>query len=144
MNKPVVLPATLSAGRVSRCGPGTREDRDFIRIEIIDDASRITVAHIEIGMAEMMAALTNLANQPCTVEWRGLNKIGWRHEHKTETVPYKHAHGKDAAMAAAKAEALKPFEADGWTGYAGDLGNHHKASKDCVGYNVSFVRWVEP
>lgn len=142
---PLTLPATLSAGRFSRTGTCAEGDRHGIRIEIVDDASRITVAHVEIGMAEMMAALTNLSNRPCIVEWRGLDRLGWKHENKTEAVPFAATYSANAAaVAKSKAKALKPFEVDGWVGTPADLGNGHKATKDRTGYHVAFHRWVKP
>lgn len=128
------LPGTLTISHPS--GGGS----DYIEIRVEDAKSGITFLELQVSLEAFTHAITGRASQDCTLELRGLDNLGKRREVKHERVPYTRVYGEYEQLA--KAKALAPFEVDGWRGYAGDLGNHHKGN-DTTGYSVSFTRFVD-
>ena len=121
---------------------------EAVRIAVRDETSFIEFIEIEIGLKEFAESLFT-ACQDCTFELRSVEKVGWKHEHKDEVVfvpegPYKQQ--KEIA-----AQALKPFEVEGWRGSVSDATNHHRwvrkdppKGKKGGWYNVTFRRHVPP
>jgi hypothetical protein len=58
-------------------------NRDETRIYIEDKNSGVRFLDVELTPDQLSSALSRLANTPCKIKVRGLNKIGKKHEHKT-------------------------------------------------------------
>jgi hypothetical protein len=129
------LPARVTIG-----GFTSSHGAGGVHIRVIDDSSRTIVLEFSMSHEAFGHALATHSEQPGMMELSPDN-AGKIHEHKTETVAWDGAYNDEAS----KRKALKPFEVDGWIGYAGDLGNHHRSTrKNRNEYTVAFDRYVDP
>ena len=62
----------------------TRTSNHLIEIMIIDDEAGVKAFEIKVAYEEFAKALTNLAEQPCLVEFNDSGKVGKKREVKTE------------------------------------------------------------
>lgn len=131
---------------ITRVDGNVNESRMCIRVE--DVLSGCEAVEVTCGIEAFAFALTAMASQPCDVEFNDSGVIGKKRETKEEVVhvPAHDYRGRDAAYA----EALKPFEVDGWVARGGDLGNGHRRVKGGgtrpsggESYRAVFWRWVE-
>ena len=137
------LPGKVTISRTtSSVGP------DTIRIEIVDQGSGISFVNAIMSLEDFARAVTGYGWQPAELEVRGLERVGMILETKTEQVPYDGPYFKPETLELAPqiAEALKPFEVDGWKGDKSDLVNPHKGTRSNVykrrTQSVNFRRWV--
>lgn len=113
-----------------------KNNKNYVHLELIDKRSRTHFLQVYIGMEEMMAALTNLVEQPC--EFTLLPElVGKKCEHKTELIFCRPWGMSDEE----KLELLRPYEIDGWVGRKEDLKNYHNCSDK--GIRVTFVRHID-
>jgi len=108
-----------------------------------EDASGITFLDLTIQPDVFAKAITGSRNQLCTVALRDLHNLGKRREVKEIIVPYVRIPGELRTEDSAKAQALAPFEVDGWKGRPSDLGNYYRGSPGGQSYCVTFTRFVE-
>ena len=113
-------------------------------IDIIDVASGAHVS-ARLSPADFANAVTGRGNNPAEAEWC-VQKIGMRHETKEEFVTYVRPDpgGNPEIVGQAKADALRPYEVDGWLGRPDDLGNSNRMRVEPkkIDYRVTFDRWV--
>jgi len=117
--------------------PSGPDDYD-VSISLVEDESRISFLEIRMTLEEFGRMLHAPTIASCTVITRGLDRLGWKAETKTEAVTIE-GYAPDAG---AVNEALRPFEVDGWRGRRRDIGNSHRRTKD--GFRVLFDRHVPP
>lgn len=120
---------------ISRRSSNVRDDYFVMTIE--DGGSGCDIVEIEMSPAALALALSGAANQPALATWR-VSNLGMRRETKTVVVPCTYS-----PTAQQKADALAPFEVNGWRGDASNLGNQHKRRGE-HGFAVTFRRWVKP
>jgi hypothetical protein len=109
-----------------------------ISIEVQDDSSRVQVFRVELTPEAYGNAVSGHSYQECEFELGRVDLVGMSVEHKIELVTIKGHSFTDEQ----KADAVAPFEIDGWIASKCDLGNHHKRVRD-EGYNVTFHRHVK-
>jgi len=132
------LPGKVTISRTtSSLGP------DTIRIGITDQGSGIVFVNAIMSLEDFARAVTGFGYQSAELEVRGLHKVGTILETKTEQVLYTGPHFRSGSleMAPEIAEALTPYEVDGWVGDRSDLVNPHKRAKNGT-QSVGFRRWV--
>ncbi len=110
--------------------PQGRKGTD-VCIQVTDELSHVQFVEIYMDHEQFSVALGSSIGIG-EFELRGVDVVGMTAENKTEVVPFKC--GDDPA------EALAPFEVDGWKGRSGDLGNMHRHVGN--GYRVVFFRHV--
>ena len=123
-----------------------REPRYGISIEIRDEASGCVLVKAEMTPEEYALASTGLSCQPCQLSYNDSSVIGKKPERKVELVIIKGGRYREISDKEI-AEALEPYEVDGWKGNVYDAQNH----KNDVGLyggpgvqrRISFVRYVE-
>ena len=141
--------ATLTISRLQ--GGGEAEQRPF-RIVIEDETSRTTVLELRLTGKQFAEALTGVVSTdiPATMFPKHIGKV---HEHKYEIVAWLPGRTKErwssgrGPRTKKEAEALKPFEVDGWFGIHTDLRNHHRAVTLEDGrraVRVAFHRYIDP
>lgn len=113
---------------------------EVIRVRIEDETSGTLLCEFEMAPEKFALAVTGQAYM------RGqLNAfdapIGYKHEHKTESVPFGTSHGGYNEVA--EKTALKPFEVKGWVGTRSDLHNGHRRNQKGE-QSVTFHRYVCP
>ncbi len=114
-------------------------DKETCAIQITDKVSGCLVVEVRLTFAELAALTLTHGDAEGTAEYR-LDNLGKTREVKTEIVQWDYF----VRDKVSKAQALAPFEADGWVGSPRDLGNHHKSAKNVPhGYTVGFVRYVK-
>ena len=120
-----------------------RDNNDGIRVRVNDVLSGTQFLDVCLTPDALALALTGLAYQPCQFELRP-QQVGKRREVKRERVFYtgQFQHGSPEEQQA-KADALAPFEGDGWRGDARDLGNPYRGNS-VHGYLVTFTQFVAP
>ena len=118
-------------------GPNVR----YVEIELTDTKSGIEFMHVHITLEAFAEAITGSGSQSCTFELSGMCNVGKRREVKHEFVSYDNV--SKSQDYEAKAQALAPFEVDGWRGRTSDLGNMHKWNRDKSAYDVLFIRFVD-
>lgn len=129
-------------GQITISRPQRSDDRKYIQIEFHDGSSGVNFLTVRVDLADFAETLTGLARNPCEFELRP-ELVGKIHQHKEEFVPCKERYvSNESDRAIIAAEALEPFEVDGWKGRAGDLFNPHRRNQE--GARVTFVRYVEP
>lgn len=141
-NRPLYA-AALTISRTQGSGDNPRP----IRIAIADE---LGVAHIEVHVsAKVFAeALLGLGAQPCTLEPRSADKLGYRREARTVSIPIPDdADPMDARddERAARIDALRAaFDRDGWITRHDELTNYHRRTRTAQGIvaNVTQVRVV--
>jgi hypothetical protein len=140
------LKGQLTIGRTrSSHGP------DTIRVSIRDQMSIMEFASIELSLENFSKAITGLAGVDGELEIRGLDRVGKKHECKTEAVdvPYE---GYSLPRGFDFGPALKAWEVDGW-----EADRHQMENRNNWGRVISlaedshrvlikthFHRWVEP
>lgn len=125
-----------------QCG---RCSDDTIRFQIIDESSRVQFVSFQMTMAQFGTLVSCDPEVEVDATVRGLNRVGTIAEHKQEIVPV--PDGPWESRKERAAEALKPFEIDGWSGNVSDATNaHRQVSFDrenlSVNYRVTFRRHV--
>jgi len=117
-------------------------DPDSIRIAIVDKLSARQVFEVKLPVEALGDLLTSQAVN-CEFILLNKEKIGRRRETKSELVelPAEFHPPTDVELA----EALKPFEANGWVGSVWAMKNHRRHATRGNKYFVSvpFERWVE-
>jgi hypothetical protein len=145
----LVLPGRITISRPS-CGNGDK----YISISIDDDRSGCMVVEARVPLDGFAEALTGLGCVACEIEVFPKAPIGKVREVKTEAVPWEGYTRDGFAIGSPKpdtdggkaAEALRPFEVDGWVGETRDLFNSHRDCRTVDGREarlVTFVRFVE-
>lgn len=132
--------------RISRPSGGRHDEGEVIRICLTDESSGIAFVEVEIGLAEMMRALTS-AEDRCRFTLRWTDNVGCRREVKTVSVYVPRVGYDREAMRKAAIVACAPYEEDGWRAHYDDALNHHRRTGgDDAGdtYGVTFVRFVDP
>jgi len=130
---------------ISCCSAGT--DR-FMRLQFVDSVARVTFLEVQMTMEEFAnCAMGSMQQSNIPAIVRRLDLLGMKAENKTVWVPYtQHLGSAETGTPArsAEAEALAPFEVDGWRGDADDIRNtHRRSTQDGVeGYSVIFRRHV--
>lgn len=127
---------------ISRPSGNYRED-DYIRLELMDEASNTRFAEIEVSALDFMLAITGCAHKP--MQFRiAAERVGWKAESQQVEVerpvdlPWSGREDKAAEVLAAH-----PLAKDGWVGDASDLLNHHRHTEGNR-YRVTFRRHVHP
>lgn len=138
-------PARTLPGKLTVCLVHDNAGTDRFRLEVEDAQAHITFLSLEISPEELALALAGRGYRPCTLEVNGLDKVGLAQEHKAENLPaFTGALPADPAKRLALLnEWVRPWEVDGWRGFAPDLTNDHNRQPDGT-YRVGFVRWVTP
>lgn len=135
--------ATLTISRTQGSGDNPRP----IRIAIADE---LGVAHIEVHVSPKVfaEALLGLGAQPCTLEPRNADKLGYRQEARTLCIPIPDAVDPMNAQddeRTARIDALRAaFDHDGWLTRHDELTNYHRRTRTAQGVvaNVTQVRVV--
>jgi hypothetical protein len=122
--------------RISR---DMRSNRIHIYLE--DELSGVTFLAIEMSPEALGKALTNHYTNECEYTLQALGVIGKKEEikHEIVTMPPGSRYTDEE-----KAQAVKPFEVDGWMAKTHVIGNHHYEVEGKRGsYRVVFIRFVE-
>jgi len=119
-----------------RTGGGVPES---VHIEIEEDNSGIRFVDIELTLEGFARAITGHGNVPGKLTVRGLDRVGWNAENKTEEVPYDLYSDERNPKAA-----LAPYEVNGWRARSGDLENGHCQVPGKKAQRVVFFRHVKP
>lgn len=127
-----MMKGQISLGRVH-----SNTEDDFIRISIEDDSSGVHFCEVKLSLIDFARLITGLSNIDCDFALRGIKNVGKIRQHKTELLPVVEWNATPDDLA----QAVKPFEVDGWIARRDDLKNHHNISGDKV--RVSFTRFVE-
>jgi len=127
-------------GQLSITRPSYGDDREFIEISVVDVLSGSEFIEVKVKLDEFARALTGLGRVDCVFEHKPA-LVGMTREWKTELVPFT-AYGTRRDDESAIAQALRPFERDGWEGRVDDLFNGHRRSGDGM-QRVGFERYVE-
>ena len=125
--------------QISRASGG-QADKQPMHITITDEISGCRVCEMFLALDEFTKGLTS-SQGIGTLEIFPHAPWGMKPEHKTVFIPYTgptYGKGSEAKIA----EALAPFEINGWKARKGDMGNHHRGGPE--GYNVVFFRHVDP
>lgn len=120
--------------------PQDSTGREYMSLQFVDETSHVQFLEVEIELDAFTRALTS-QTQPCTLELRGLQRIGATLEHKTERIKIPERLPRDGSQ---DDQYLQPFEVDGWSAHRSDLHNHHRLAFAQDGYvaRVSFNRHV--
>lgn len=124
------------------------EPREGVRIEIVDEDSRIHFLEINMTVEDFARAVMGLSEQDCTFELRGVDRVGKRRENKQVLVDV----SADVVMrrdAKAAAEVLAAHEVDGWIAPEPEaLFNWHRVvhrdhANNSYKVQANFIRYVE-
>lgn len=138
------MSTTKHKGRLSISRPINNMRDPGVFIYLTDDMSLTRCVEINIPIADFAELLFGRGELPCEFEFRP-DRVGLKHEHKTEQVRMpKHDFEKRQSVAK---KALAPFEIDGWKGSVRDMENHNNyvgpTQKDgSQMVRVQFVRWI--
>jgi hypothetical protein len=113
----------------------TSFDAEFMGIEIIDEASYVSVVRIDISLEDFARCISGVSLMDIPAEFGNLLKVGQQMEVKTIDIP-----GLDLQTWKKRSVFVKQYEVDGWIADKEDGWNHHRSTKD--GYKVHFRRWV--
>ncbi len=132
-------------GKITVSRPQGNYHEPYVLIRVEDESSRCVMIDIEVPVAEFALAITGLSYQPCEFRLGAVDVAGWTRETKTEKVPFRSKvwDKRSDEWKQDAAEALRPFEVDGWSARGDDLGNGHRHNNDGT-YSVSFSRHVPP
>ena len=137
-------------GKLTISAPMNSNMEEKIDITLEDEGSHVECVTIHISYAELTAALVGHASQSCQVEYRGLELVGKKREHKTEVVgpiPDRLLKAKDGKRSPELEAIFAPFEVDGWMGRTTDAYNHYNwcgpRGEDGQSYRVNFVRYID-
>lgn len=142
------LSGEVSIGRIR----SNRRD-DVISIELVDKSSGCRVVEIEMTPEAFGLAITGLSGLPCQFHLYQEAPVGKVREAKLEPVfvPGRPWNAPTKELEDRAAEAIRPYEVDGWEGRIEDAQNSKRRSdrpapEGKIGswYNVTFVRFVEP
>ena len=107
-----------------------------VRIQIEDKLSHTTFLEVTMSLESFaLATIGNLGNVECEFDLHAQN-AGKKIEIKTEQVFLANAY---FATDEARAEAVKPFEVDGWKARDRDISNSHRYTQTDNGYMVKVV-----
>jgi hypothetical protein len=129
-------------GHITICRPSRGDDKETINFSLVDEASGVEFAHVEIALNDFARALTGCGHQPIRFRHRGA-LVGMRREHEYREVFIPEGYGAER-LARAQA-AVQALEADGWKGRVSDACNHHRRLRSAEGgaiYQVLFERHV--
>lgn len=123
----------------------SRRSDGVICIHVRDEESSTEFVEIKCSPEDFANAVTGLHGSPCTLDIRGLEKLGKTMETKEV---YLESPGDewlftkwDRLPRKVKQDILDPLEVDGWkVEHYGSWGNMHKRFKD--GYRAIARRWV--
>jgi hypothetical protein len=90
-----------------------------IEIAVRDEKSHIEFFLVRISLEEFAKGLFNLCERPCVFELRGVDKVGWVHQHKDVCVPIAHGYGPD--FVARMRDEVSCYCTDGWEARDYDL-----------------------
>lgn len=141
--QPRELPMRISINRTT-----SNRGSDYVRVELIDEASRCILARAYLGLEAFGLAVTGASEQPCTVTLFEGAPIGKHHEVKQELVPWPYpvVFNEHSVLELAQA-AVAPYEVDGWRCMRlADAQNGHKVvwQNDQRFVTFSFERYVDP
>ena len=133
----------MNKGKITISRPCSAREDEVVSIQIYDKDARIKFIEVEIGLANMMQAITGLGNVSCEFETRGLDCVGKVRESEPFIFEYKHEgnYNDKAKNAHISAIAQAP---DGWTpsSYFGSKDSFF--SKDGKDYaRTTINRWVD-
>jgi len=111
---------------------------DYISVEIMDEASGCRFVNARMSIEGFGRAITGQGYIDCTFDLCPQN-VGMKREVKTVDVESKWTSSRNEPKARAE---LSKYEVDGWVGRLDDMFNRHRRTK--TGYNVTFIRFVEP
>lgn len=128
-------------GRITISRPQSSRGKEWIRIQIEDEASRSARVTVSVNLDDFARALTGLGHVAMEAEWMGTQKLGTKGENKSEVIP---GIGYDSTGEELVQKA-SAFEVDGWEAELSDdelkgSFNFHRISKK--GYTVHFFRNV--
>jgi hypothetical protein len=127
---------TLRIGLV-HCSHG----EDYYHVDIVDNKSGIRVAEVRLTLEQFAMALGSRVISDVEVHYGALEKVGLKHENKTEQVDLgPHVATLWDNFQEALEKAVKPFEVDCWIARRDERFNGHRY-KDGK-YTVHFHRWV--
>lgn len=120
-----------------RCSHGP----DYYCVDISDNKSGVRVAEVRLTLEQFAMAIGSQVISDAEVEYGPLDKVGMKHEHKSEQVAIEDCGHKE--FEAMLRKAVKPFEVDGWVASVDRSCNHHRICRgDPKLYTVSFHRWI--
>ena len=126
------LPGRLNITRMANSG--------MILITVRDERSRTRFLEVTIAPEQFALALTGMAEQPCVMETRHLDRVGLQMQTKII-----HIKVSDVDFVHCKADAmcgrLLTHEVDGWEGNVSDLTNPKRRCEDGK-QAVTFYRWI--
>lgn len=123
-----------------RCSNGP----DYYCVDISDNKSGVRVAEVRLTLEQFAMAIGSQVISDAEMEFGPLEKVGLKHEHKSEAVVI-----EDCACDEFEAMlrfAVEPYEVDGWKASIDKRWNHHRMATGQGGqklYSVSFHRWVQ-
>lgn len=126
------------AGKVTISRTSSNVDGDCVTITLIDESSSCQLVEVSMSMEAFGLAVTGLSRVECEYLLTAEN-AGKVRQVKTESVALPGGSGiRDKKKAA---EALAPYEVDGWKGRKEDLHNPHLISGGKA--SVTFIRFVD-
>jgi hypothetical protein len=143
------LPAKVRLSWCISMGANAGRGRDHAVLSIEDESSNVQVLELQLTAEQLGRLVVSHSEVECAVTWR-TERLGMRHEHKTEEVPFparrSTTHRDQAGELRAAQKALEPFEVDGWEASHEDVLNSHNLIRSGRGagqvYRVAFHRWV--
>lgn len=119
----------------------TRDSNDIVRISFRDECSRIEFAEARMTVEDFGFAITGLAEQPASVEVRGLEYVGKRQVNESRSIecPLKTYDREELS-----AWLMENAREDGWivNGYLGSQGSvGYRDGKTILNYGVT--KYVE-
>lgn len=146
-SRPPDRPLYAAALTISRT-QGNIDNARPIRIAI-DVERGVTHFEIHVSLYAFAEALLGLCCQPCTLESRNADKLGWRPETRTVLIPIPDdgdpmGVGEGAERNLRVAALNAPFEQDGWKTLRDELTNYHRRKRTDQGVfaDVTQVRSV--
>lgn len=131
-----ILNAKISIGMTHG---GINEDAP-IRIAIQDKASRMRILSLQMTKEDFTEAALGSREVDCVVEMSDSPVIGMHLQHKEERIPLSKVPSAYGNRHKAAAEAVRPFEVDGWRGCEDDYCNPHRHVSGTA--RVEFTRWI--
>ncbi len=117
-------------------GNGRFSEGNIFTIELMDNLSGCQILEIEISAECFGKAIAGRSDQPIRFQLQGISRVGYRAEHRTESVEIPETKNwKTRQEEAAKFLAQHPLAKEGWVGDSSDACNHHC----CQGKNTYLV-----
>ncbi len=132
----------MNKGKITISRPCSSREDEIVSLRIYDSKARIEFVEVEIGLANMMQAITGLGNVACEFKTRGLENVGKTIESKTLEFEFE----SDCKWQDRDTEAYKKaceVAPDGWhpSGYFGSKDSFFY--KDNVRYaRTQMSRWI--